>query len=140
MARSPVPSHPSPKQFPGENETLCKRNLPENENCERMGKITRICFPNNRILTTVAHPCTLTPCPTPIIREQNRIPVQITPRIGQYLGRRSRNFGALRPIPRSHDMFSQNINTTIKATTIELSQYPGCGIFLAGDFNRLNVS
>ena len=29
------------------------------------------------------------------------------------------------------------LSTTI--TTIE-SQYPGCGIFLAGDFNRLNVS
>ena len=54
-----------------------------NENhYERIGKIPKICFPNNKILTTVAHACTLTPGPTPIIREQYRIPVQITPRIG----------------------------------------------------------
>ena len=111
MASSPAPSHPSPNQFLGENEKFCKRNLPENENhYERIGKITKICFPNNKILTTVANPG-----PNPIIREQHRIPVQITPRIGQFLGRRSRSLGALRPIPRSYDTLSQNISTNIEA-------------------------
>ena len=56
-----------------------------------------------------------TPGPTPIIREQYGIPVQITPRIGQFLGRRTRSLGALRPIPRSYDTLNQNINTSIEA-------------------------
>ena len=80
-----------------------------------MGKIPKICFPNNKALTTVAHLCTLTPGPTPILREENRTPVQITPRIGQFLGSRNRSLGSLRPIPRSHDVFSQNINTSTEA-------------------------
>ena len=37
--------------------------------------------------------------PTPIIREQNRIPVQITPRIDQFLGGQSRS---LAPLDQSH--------------------------------------
>ena len=116
MARSPVSSHPSPNQFSGENETCCKGNLQENENhYERIRKIPTICFPNNKILTTVAHSCTLTPGPTPNLREQYRIPVQITPRIGQFLGRRSRSLGALRAILLSHDTSSQNINTNTEA-------------------------
>ena len=80
-----------------------------------MGKIPKICFPNNKTLTTVAHPCTLTPGPTPILREENRITVQITPRIGQFLGSRNCSLASLRPIPRFHDMFSQNINTNTEA-------------------------
>ena len=56
-----------------------------------------------------------TPGLTPIIREQYGIPVQITPRIGQFLGRRTRSLDALRPIPRSYDTLSQNINTNIEA-------------------------
>ena len=42
------------------------------------------------------------------------------------------------PPPNADDNEMLNyLSTTL--TTIE-SQYPGCGIFLAGDFNRLNVS
>ena len=55
------------------------------------------------------------PVPTSIIREQYGIPVQITPRIGQFLGRRTRSLGALRPIARSDDTLNQNINTNIEA-------------------------
>ena len=66
------------------------------------------------MLTTVAHLRTPTPGPTSTIREQNRIPVQMTLPVGHYVGRQSRNFGALRPIPRSHDISSQNTNTNTK--------------------------
>ena len=56
-----------------------------------------------------------TPGSTPNIREQYEIPVQITPRIGQFLGRQTRSLGALRPIARSYNTLSQNINTNIEA-------------------------
>jgi hypothetical protein len=52
-----------------------------------MEKIPKICSPNNSVATIVGHPCTPNPIPTPTIREQNKIPVQMTPRIGYHVGR-----------------------------------------------------
>ena len=115
LARHSIPSHPTPNRFPGENETQGKRTSSENENfCERMAKISKICLPNNPMLTTVGHLCTPTPRPTSIIEEQDRIPVQMTTHISHYVGKRSRNLVALRPIPRFHDISSQNTNTNTK--------------------------
>jgi hypothetical protein len=54
-----------------------------------MEKIPKICSPNNRVAIIVGHPCTPNPIPTPTIREQNKIPVQMTPRIGYYVGRQN---------------------------------------------------
>ena len=76
-----------------------------------MAKISKICLPDNRMLTTVRHLRIPSPGPTSTIGEQNRIPVQMTPRIGHYVGRQSRNFDVLRPIPRAHDISSQNTKT-----------------------------
>ena len=54
-----------------------------------MEKILKICSPNNRAAIIVGHPCTPNPIPTPTIREQNKIPVQMTPRAGYYVGRQN---------------------------------------------------
>ena len=54
-----------------------------------MEKIPKICSPNNRVAIIVGHPCTPNPIPTPTIREQNKIPVQMTPRIGYHVGRQN---------------------------------------------------
>ena len=68
-----------------------------------MEKIPKIRSPNNKILITDGHTCIPIIGLTPTVREQNTIQVQITPRIDHYVRRRSRNFGVLKPILRSHD-------------------------------------
>ena len=54
-----------------------------------MENILKICSPNNRAAIIVGHPCTPNLIPTPTIRELNKIPVQMTPRAGYYVGRQN---------------------------------------------------